>query len=151
LLSIRRQEQGAKSFYAEVSNMVCLDTSFIVDFLRGSPGAVDYLAALEKGSEAITTSAATVFELIEAAELSCSEKEKPGIRELVSSLTVLALDSRTAWAAGELSASLIRSGRQIGLMDTLIGAIALSNCETLVTRNARHFSRIPGLVVEDYA
>ncbi len=130
--------------------MTCLDTSFLIEFLRGRKHAVDYLSKLEGSSEAITVAAPSVFELVEAAEIARSEQEKKAIQEFVSSLTVLSLDSDTAWAAGQLSASLILSGEQIGQMDTLIGAIARYHDEPIVTRNKMHFGRIPGLVVQEY-
>ncbi len=109
-----------------------------------------YLSGLRDSSEAITVAAPSVFELAEAAEIARSAQETKAIQELVSSLSVLPLDSGTAWAAGQLSASLIFSGEQIGQMDTLIGAIARHHGERLVTGNEKHFSRIPGLRIENY-
>ena len=38
----------------------------------------------------------------------------------------------------------------IGPYDLLIAAIALANGCTLVTHNTQEFSRIPGLVLEDW-
>ena len=130
--------------------MVCLDTSFLIEFLRGRTHAVDYVFELENSSDAITVAAPTVFELVEASEIARSEKEKRAIRDLLSSFTVLPLDLETASAAGRLSASLISSGEQIGQMDTLIGAIARHHGERLVTGNVKHFSRIPGLKIHEY-
>ena len=56
--------------------MVCLDTSFLIDFLRNKEEAVDYLTALQDSSEAITVAAPTVFELVEAAAIAGSDKEE---------------------------------------------------------------------------
>lgn len=130
--------------------MVCLDTSFLVDFLRGKKDAVEFLKSLNIISDAVTIAAPSVFELIEAAEIARSDKEKAAIRELVSSLAVLPLDSETALAAGRLSAELIFAGEPIGQMETLIGAIARHHGEPIVTRNRKHFDRISGLVVREY-
>ena len=41
--------------------------------------------------------------------------------------------------------------RKIGRADLLIASIALSRQATLVTRNRKHFERIPGLRVENWA
>jgi tRNA(fMet)-specific endonuclease VapC len=41
--------------------------------------------------------------------------------------------------------------KKIGRGDLLIAGIALAHRATLVTRNARHFSQIPGLRVENWA
>ena len=43
-----------------------------------------------------------------------------------------------------------RGGEVIGIEDVLIGATALENDFTVVTRNVRHFSRLDGLVVESW-
>lgn len=52
--------------------------------------------------------------------------------------------------AGDLLAALERRGQPIGLEDVLIGATALAGSLTVVTRNLRHFARIPGLAVESW-
>ena len=41
--------------------------------------------------------------------------------------------------------------RKIGRADMLIACIALGHDATLVTRNVRHFSDVPGLRVENWA
>lgn len=52
--------------------------------------------------------------------------------------------------AAELLYHLQSLGHPIGIEDTMIGAIALSHGLTLVTANTKHFSRIPGLKVENW-
>jgi predicted nucleic acid-binding protein len=41
-------------------------------------------------------------------------------------------------------------GRTISEIDALIASVALERDELLVTRNVRHFARVPGLRVETY-
>ena len=49
---------------------------------------------------------------------------------------------------GVLRASLVRAGKMIGPLDLLIAAHALSLGATLVTNNAKEFSRVPDLKIE---
>ncbi len=51
---------------------------------------------------------------------------------------------------GRLRAMLRQQNQLIGDMDTAIAATALTYRLTLVTHNTRHFSRIPGLRLEDW-
>ena len=46
-----------------------------------------------------------------------------------------------------LRGMLRRNGEMIGIGDLIIAATALEHERTLVTRNVRHFSRIPGLSI----
>lgn len=50
----------------------------------------------------------------------------------------------------QIRAKLERAGNSIGAMDMLIAAHALANDSVLVTNNAREFSRVPGLAVEEW-
>ena len=50
----------------------------------------------------------------------------------------------------QIRAKLERDGTIIGAMDLLIAAHALANDSVLVTNNAREFSRVPGLAVEEW-
>ncbi len=51
---------------------------------------------------------------------------------------------------GDIRWQLERTGQRIDSMDQLIGATALHEDLILVTGNVRHFSRIPGLRVENW-
>ena len=64
---------------------------------------------------------------------------------------VLPWDRTAADAFAVLQAELLRSGSPIGANDTMIAAHALSLGRALVTNNLRHFSRVAGLTVENWA
>jgi len=59
-------------------------------------------------------------------------------------------DERAAKAYGVIRAQLESQGTPIGPLDTLLAAHALSLGTTMVTNNGREFSRVSGLVVENW-
>ncbi len=130
--------------------MVCLETSFLVNYLRGDEKARLILQEFEKNGEILTIASPSIIELISGAELEEIKKEKEEIIKLLSSLIILPLDKESAILAGEIEASLISSGQVIGIADIMIAAIAKRNGERLITRNVKHFERIQGLEVEGY-
>lgn len=62
----------------------------------------------------------------------------------------LAFDDNAARHYGDLRAFLRRKGQQIGPNDLLIAATALAHGAILVTHNIAEFSRVPGLLIEDW-
>ncbi len=50
-----------------------------------------------------------------------------------------------------LLAQFMRAGNQIGINDTMIAAHALCLGAILVSNNQKHFSRVPGLFLENWA
>ncbi len=67
------------------------------------------------------------------------------LQEVVAELPVLPYDAGAARVHAELRADLERSGRSLPFVDGQIAAIAVVQGLTLVTRNVRDFSEIPGL------
>ena len=55
-----------------------------------------------------------------------------------------------AMAYSDIRVALERQGEPIGEMDMMIAATALSGGYVLVTNNMRHFSRVPGLKIENW-
>jgi tRNA(fMet)-specific endonuclease VapC len=49
-----------------------------------------------------------------------------------------------------VAAALARRGEPIGTFDTLLAAHALSLGLTVITNNTKHFSRVPGLALENW-
>jgi tRNA(fMet)-specific endonuclease VapC len=66
-------------------------------------------------------------------------------------LEIVEFDQPAATIYGTIRSDLERRGLVIGAMDMLIVAHALSLNLTLVTNNVREFSRIPALMVENWA
>lgn len=62
----------------------------------------------------------------------------------------LPFDDQAAEIFGEIRAELTKKGTPIGPYDLQIAAIALAHQTTLVTHNIAEFSRIPGLLLEDW-
>jgi tRNA(fMet)-specific endonuclease VapC len=59
---------------------------------------------------------------------------------------VLPFDNRASIVCDNLVAQRVR----IATMDLRIASIALSQALTLVTRNTRDFTKVPGLIIEDW-
>lgn len=72
------------------------------------------------------------------------------LRVLMRLWRVLPFDDRAAGVAIDLRLALRRLGRRIGTMDELIAAHALSLGLVCVTKDQRHFDRVPGLRVENW-
>jgi tRNA(fMet)-specific endonuclease VapC len=66
-------------------------------------------------------------------------------------VNLLAFEPEDAKVAGRVRAALEATGKPIGAYDLLIAGQALRHELTLVTANVREFSRIKGLVWEDWA
>lgn len=75
----------------------------------------------------------------------------PKIRGMTERLRAVPFDAAAAWRYGEVHATLLRRGTPLDHPDLQIAAIALSRGLVLVTHNVRHFARVSGLLIEDWA
>ncbi len=134
--------------------MIHLDTSFIVDLVReaqrgeGGP-ETRLLRRLE--SEELAISTFVLCELRAGAEMArnpISEHETVDLIE--ETLSVASADVSTAVHYGHSLALLRRRGEVIATMDLLIASVSLAAGASLVTRNRKHFDRVPGLKLIDY-
>src|SRR3989338_1586195 len=129
--------------------MTCLETTFLIDLLRGSPSVKIVKDQLSK-EENLTIALPSIMELWIGALLSKhNETEKEKIHELLESFDLLPFDVESAKTAAEIQYALLQKGAPIQLTDTMIAAIAQVHGHVLVTRD-EHFARIPGLRVLKY-
>jgi tRNA(fMet)-specific endonuclease VapC len=71
-------------------------------------------------------------------------------KTFLSKFRSLVFDDTAAEFYSVIRADLEIKGRPIGSNDYLIAAIALANAVTLVTHNTGEFSRVKGLMIEDW-
>jgi predicted nucleic acid-binding protein len=69
------------------------------------------------------------------------------LTDLMTALQVHPVSAEVARSAGRLDGNLTKRGEPIAFPDILIGVTALELGYSVVTRNLRHFQRIPGLTV----
>jgi predicted nucleic acid-binding protein len=120
-----------------------LDSTFLIDHLRGEEAAVDRLATIvENGDEPIVTE--IVVCEVRAGLLPDAERH---LVALLEPMEFVQPDPGTAMRAGRWRAELRASGRTLSLADSLIAAAADSMGATVLTRNVRDFSMTPVPIV----
>jgi len=132
--------------------MVCLDTTFFADLFRKDPAAEKKLYELANDTETVSTTVMTIAELYYGAYKSKNiSEEMKNVAAVLNSFLILEMNQEGAKIFGEILSTLEKKGQIIPDRDILIGAISLSKGEeTIVTRNAKDFAKIPGLKVQTY-
>ena len=126
--------------------MVCLDSDILIDFLNNKKEAVQKINELKKENIALSITSVNSFEL-----LNISSKEKlEEIRNFLFNFRVYNFDFESSENAAQIFQELKSRGAILDLADIMIAAIALSNNETLITRNIKHFERIKELKIEKW-
>lgn len=120
---------------------IVVDTDVIIDYLKKrQPGAELLKKAYRKYLLHVTS--ITVYELMYGVQKS----GKTGlINRLLRYVTVIPFDDAAARKAAAFHYSLTSKGMDIGIKDAFIAAMCEVHKLPLLTRNVRHFSRIPGL------
>lgn len=126
--------------------MVVLDTSFLVDMLRGD-APKEIVESVRHQSYVSTISA---MELIFGTMKSERNAEQEDIILFLNSFTMLEFDLESAKEAAKIKHKLFKEGSLIETEDIMIAAIAKANNQSIVTRNSKHFNRIEGLKVLGY-
>ena len=123
-----------------------LDTSVIIDYLRGKEQAVELLNNIQGE---LSSSYFCVSELYEGV-YRAREKERveESVKTFFHSLSgIYTLDDSVAQKFGELRARLKKQGNVIEDIDLFIAATCLVYGLTLITYNKRHFSHIEELLL----
>jgi tRNA(fMet)-specific endonuclease VapC len=131
--------------------MYLLDTNICIYLINErSTRVFEKLVSLDPAEVAI--SSVTLAELQYGVEKSeARERNAKALDMFVVPMEVLPFDADAAREYGRVRADLERRGKPIGGMDLMIAAHALSARATLVTNNTREFTRVRGLLVENWA
>lgn len=129
--------------------MILLDTDVCIEILRGN-GKV--IRRQEECPEELAVSFMTAAELLYGAENSeHSERSHLLVQRFLVAVPVIQSEDGILNQFAVLKAGLKRSRLPLPDAEILIAATALEHADALVTGNAKHFSRIEGLVLLDWS
>lgn len=114
-----------------MNDTVLVDSDILIDHLRG------HRSISQRGKTA------WAYSIAARAELFGGTDEEGPVRALLAEGVELGVSREVAERAGK-----IKRACGVALPDALIAAMALVNGLPLVTRNAKHFTRIPELRIE---
>ena len=127
-----------------------IDTNVAIDLLRGGSHLDSGRFTAAEGAIAVST--VTVMALEYGIERSARpDANRAEVVALLSRLVVLPFDEPAAEHAGRIRACLAGQGMAIGPYDSLLAGHARSMGLTLVTHNTGEFTRVPGLLIDDWA
>jgi len=117
--------------------------------MRNHPTVVRWMSATSPSH--CVVSAISSYELFTGvAKCAAPAKEQLKVELLLRSVVELPFDRHAAGEAGRIRGTLEAEGRMIGPYDILLAGQALSAGLTLVTDNVDEFTRVKGLVVENW-
>jgi tRNA(fMet)-specific endonuclease VapC len=134
--------------------MICIDTNIVISIVNGRDSSLRHrLGEQIRSGTAIALPVVALFEIRYG--FAKSNRGEPNEhlldRFLGLGIEVLPFELEDAVHAGDIRAQLEIAGTPIGHYDYLIAAQARRRGAALVTRNVREFSRVPGLIVMDWA
>jgi predicted nucleic acid-binding protein len=124
---------------------VLLDSTVLIDILRGRQGAIARLDRLRNRGDHAWTSAINVEEIVRG----LLPGEGDGARALFLGLRIAPLGRDEGWRAGEWRQELSRRGRTVSQADCLVAAAAVAIDARLATGNPADFP-MPDLTVEHW-
>lgn len=131
--------------------MVVLDTDFIIGYLRDASKIIEILSNYEENKTELKTTIINVGEIYKGAYLSAKIKENIKKIELfLKKVEILDLDVAIMKIYAKISADLRKKGEIIGDYDELIASITIHHKDILITRNIRHYERIPQLSFQNW-
>jgi len=112
-----------------------LDTTVIIDCLRGRKEIVEFLTILASESPVVGCCAINIVEVYAGMK----ENERQVTKKFLDSLEYYEVTRNLAELAGKYKREYAEKGVTLSLSDVIIAAIAISNNLTLVTDNLRHY------------
>lgn len=129
-----------------------LDTDVLSLYLRqGDAGVVAHCRRYLRAHGHLTISILTYYEIVSGLSHKDARKQLAAFHRFTARNIVLPITEQSARIAAEQYARLHQSGTPVDDIDLLIAGIALEHDLVLITRNRRHFDRIDGLSLDDWA
>jgi predicted nucleic acid-binding protein len=124
---------------------ILLDTTILIDYLRGRPATVARVDALRAAGDIPYASGIGVEETVRGLR----PQEQAAARRLFDGLRTARLGKAEGWQAGEWRRAYARRGRTLSQADCLVAAAALAAGGRLATGNPKDFP-MPELSVEHW-
>ena len=106
--------------------MVFLDSSFIVDYLRGNKDALKVYDKFEEANQELFISTVSIMEVVSGAYRSQKTNDEiEKIKKLLSNIGLYDFTEECAFEAGKVEAELAKKGNIIDTEDIMIASTAL--------------------------
>lgn len=127
-----------------------LDTNICIYTIKHKPEKV-FQRLQEIDPEDICVSSVTYAELVHGVEKSAAvEKNRLALLMLLANIEILNFDVDAADCYGKIKADLDKKGMPIDPLDMMIAGHAMSMGYAVVTNNVKEFSRVQGLILENW-
>ena len=127
-----------------------LDTNICIYTIKHKPEKV-FQRLQEIDPEDICVSSVTYAELVHGVEKSAAvEKNRLALLMLLANIEILNFDVDAADCYGKIKADLDKKGTPIDSLDMMIAGHAMSMGYAVVTNNVKEFSRVQGLILENW-
>ncbi len=120
--------------------MTLVDTCFLIDLIKGDPGAEQIVLQYPD----LKTTAVCSAEFLYGAKLSLKRDFYEISEKFLDFFPIVPFDAEAARIYAEIASRLTGTGRHISTFDELIAAIALRHHDPLITRD-KHYREIDGL------
>lgn len=127
-----------------------LDTNIISALLRKHPVAAAHARRYAADYPQFTFSLISQYEVLRGLKIKDAGKQMAAFEHILAVSEVLPLSERVIVRASDIYCDLSRSGRIIEDADILIAATALEHDLVVATDNKDHFSRISGIVIDNW-
>nr|WP_294926000.1 type II toxin-antitoxin system VapC family toxin [uncultured Flavobacterium sp.] len=127
----------------ENEEIICLDTSVLIDFFRKKDKTKSFFFELTKTYSLFAVSVITEYEIM----IGSSSDTDLFWNDFFERITVLSFDKASSLKAIQIFKQLKKDSKLIEIPDILIAATAQANQLKLATLNKKHFERINSLEI----
>lgn len=132
--------------------MYLIDTNVLSELIKKNPNS-NFIARLRTiPTDALFSASICIMEL----RYGALKRGNPSDlwtkieQQILPRIRILPFSYKEAMKAGDVIHHLYSIGQPIGIEDTMIASIALSNNLTVVSANTKHFDRVPNLKTENW-
>jgi len=128
-----------------------IDTDIVSYFLRGNEKVFIKFQNYLQFQDRISISMITYYEISSGLTFKNAGKQLEVFERFCEGVEILNLTKQSIDYSAKIYAEQRNTGKVVDDIDLLIAGIALSNGMVLVTNNVKHFGKIGGITIENWA